>query len=576
MKKRDAKGDVIFGNYNYDGHKTRKALSTYVFHYFDEILKRHKPYFNLRDPYDDDIEKVKHMSDFYELELYKMPDHPPYDFYITSHNRQLDLLIEYFKEVFEERAFIDGHMPQHKYFRVILPKSKYNEIMNCINDYNLLHIRDLLFEVISIAQHKYVEDIAFWDKPENNKLITTAKKETQKAIDVISKTEIDDWMNDMPGSRPPSKLNYINFVFNTGPIKIEHKCLAMEFITHFKNYYDNLHYKNWKLDLERFPERFEENLHDQNFKYRLVKSFYNLLSKYEFFKVSAEAPTPNSLMLCIARLVQFCEIPVGSPDESDEIIKKHIRNWLRRKDFIPAITYAEPPQYESKLSQFFPDDLKIEPKKEWRADAIQLGYFLGKRFNIQHLVPELINIAQSLNDGRIFRGHQITAGGIQQAAPFPEFDNFRKLINAVKNKEKITSLKFKLEGDNTEYDLLQRLPLHLIEQSIKEYSEEHQVEIDTDLYKTTLTDMGDGSFSVNKADCFNLPEDRFMVRFVKSFYDFLLDQAPPDESDYLPSERYYDIISLMLRYTRFFYNQTQSEWFMQEKVKQWHNMAQGR
>jgi hypothetical protein len=574
--KRNAKGDIDFGIGKFDWSNFRKAMSTYVFHYYDEEWQRHRPYFNLFDTHDDDIEKAINDPEFYEKQLYWTPDHPPYDFYIHYHNWQLGLLVEFFKEVFEERAFQDGYQPQHKYFRVILPKSRYAEIMNCINDYELLHIRDLIFEVISTAQHKYVEDIAFWEKPENKILITSAEKETQNVIDIIEKLEDRKWINGLPDPAPIPELYYVNFVFSDGAIKVKHNWLAKEFVKHFRDYYKDLHYKNWRLDLERYPARFEENIHDQQFKYRLVKSFYNLFTVAGFFKITKKEKTPNKLMLCIAKLVEFCLIPIGDADELDEIKVKTIRNWVTRKELKPDITWVEPKQKKSKLPKYFHPDLRIAPQKAWRADAINIGCFIGKRFNIEHLMPELIHIAQSLKEGNMFRGHQITAGGIPQAAPFPEFDTFRNLVNGVKNKKKITSLKFKLDGDDKEYDLLQRLPLHLIEQAIKEYSEDHQVEIDTDLYKTTITDLGDGKMQVTKADHFNLPEERFMVRFVKSFFDFLLKEAPPGDRDMLPSERYYEIISIMLKETWFFYNKMISDGFTKEKVKQWHDIALGK
>jgi hypothetical protein len=47
----------------------------------------------------------------------------------------------------------------------ITSQSKYNEIMNCINHELLATIRDLLFEVISIAQHYYVEHMCIWEQP---------------------------------------------------------------------------------------------------------------------------------------------------------------------------------------------------------------------------------------------------------------------------------------------------------------------------------------------------------------------------------------------------------------------------
>jgi len=135
------------------------------------------------------MEKAKQDPEFFEKQLYWTPDHPPYDFFIRYHNWQLGLLVEFFKEVFEEKAFLHGYQPSNKYYRVILPKTKHDEIINCINDFELLPIRDLLFEVIAIAQDNYVEHIAFWERPEMQKLVTSAEKETQKAIQIIEKLD---------------------------------------------------------------------------------------------------------------------------------------------------------------------------------------------------------------------------------------------------------------------------------------------------------------------------------------------------------------------------------------------------
>ena len=574
--KRNDKGDIIGEHKKFDMCKLRQSLNTYVFHYYDEQRQLYRPYFNLFHKHDEDIEKATHDPDFFERQLYWTPEHPPFDFYIHYHNWQLGLLVEFFKEVFEERAFIDGYMPQHKYFRVILPKPLYYEIMNCINDFELLQIRDLLFEVISIAQHKYIKDIAFWEKPENQELITSAKKETQKVIDILEKTDHDKWLREEMESKMPPKLSYINFVFSDGAIRINHNWLAGEFIKCFKDQYENMHYKNWRIDLARYPERFEENIHDKSFKYRLVKSLYNLFTEADFFKVTKKEPTPNKLMLCIAKLVEFCLIPVASPDELDEIKVKNIRNWLKRKELKEDLTYAEVPINEKRLRKYFSPDLLPISKQPIRVNSIWLGFFLSKRFNIEHLRDDLIHIAHFLDNRFPFRSAQVFSEGIVSAAPFPEFDAFRKLAKGVKAKKKITSIKFKMEDDNTEYELKQRLPLYLIGEAINEYSENHKVEMDTDLIKSKYTTNPDGSLSVERSKFFNLPEERFFVRFVKAFYDYLLAEAPPEDYEYMPSKMYYEIIALMLQKNWFFYQQLDPEWFITAKVQQWHNIALGK
>ncbi|MBL0267271.1 MAG: hypothetical protein IPP99_00905 [Chitinophagaceae bacterium] len=135
---------------------------------------------------------------------------------------------------------------------------------------------------------------------------------------------------------------------------------------------------------------------------------------------------------------------------------------------------------------------------------------------------------------------------------FPEFIAFSKLINGIKEGSKITSIKFRLEGDEKEYEISQRLPMYLIEEALKEYSEDQKVEFDTEPVQTTVTRPDQRSFKIQKADRFMQPEERFMVRIVKSFYDYLLAEAPPaGDRDFMPSERYYALIASMLQDTWF-------------------------
>ena len=163
-----------------------------------------------------------------EVKLYKSPEKPPYDRYIQHSNWQLHLLVEYFKEVFEEKAFIEGRDPSHVFQVLVLPSRIYHEILNTINDYELLHVKDLLLESIAIAQKIYVEDVFHWEKPDNQKLIASAEKEVGKVIQVIqqSRTDWKSW-SDYEGKVRP-KLEHIKFVFNTGTIKLEHEWLARE------------------------------------------------------------------------------------------------------------------------------------------------------------------------------------------------------------------------------------------------------------------------------------------------------------------------------------------------------------
>lgn len=568
--KRDEKGDMKLDIGPFDWKKHRWWSSTYIFQFFDEQSEMYVPYFDIFDFDENELKEARNKTNFKEVVLYRTPDHPPYDFLINYHNWQLSLLITFFKEVFEERSFIEGHIPVNKYFRVILPKELHEQILNHFNDFNLLHIQDLLLEVIATAQKKYVEDIAFWETPEMQKLVNSADKEARNAIEIIERIEDKDWKRN-PASSKPAELLRINFVFQDKTVKIEHRWLTKEFIESFRDHFNGLAYKDWRIELERYTYRFNDNIKSEQFKYRLAISLYNLLTKGNFFKLDDGALYPNDLMLCIAKIIEFCLIPVGSFEETNDVKIKHIRNWLTRNDFLEALTYKSVPVNKEKLMKYFDETFINITGNEKRADALAIASYIGKRFKIDHLLPDLAHIAQVLKEGNLHWGHQLLPESRSYSSNFSDLVSLRKLINTIKSKKKITRIKFNVEGDDKEYEMTERLPIYLIENSFVEYIKEHQVEFDTDSIKTNITISSNG-ISSKLEDHFNLPEERISVRFVKSFYNFLLSEAPPGERDFMPSDRYYSIIASMLQMTWFFYHQRHPEWFLKEKVKSWHLM----
>ncbi len=568
--KRDEKGDVKFNTGRFDWKSYNQARHTYVFQYLHPERQIYIPYFDLFSKSVKRMEAGKAHSDYCEVSLYKSPERPPYDFSIQYNNWQLGLLVKFFKEVFEERAFIEGYQPSNKFFRIILPRQERDRISNFINDFELLTIKDLIYEIIAIAQEKYVEDIAFWERPENQKIIKTAEKETKKAIEVLERIDDKKWLRG-EAKRPP-ELVHINFVFQDGTIKIEHPWLAKEFIEHFKEHYDDLPFRNWRKNLERYPNRFESNLKGLEFKYRLAKSLYNMLTQSKQFKVSDGEPYPNKLMLCIARVLEFCLIPVGSFDETDGVKIKHVRNWLKRKDLEESII-ATPiiPDKERLLKYFEPNFVNLTGDIK-KLDAISTAVYLTKRFDLERLLPDLVHIAQVLREGYWLIGHQMF-GGNQPTPPFKEFNAFQELVLAIKERKRtISKVRFTLEGDTTEHELSQRLPLYLIEEALRDYIQDNQSEFDTDAVKTSIERTPEG-FKVEKGNQFSLPEERFLIRFVDSFYNYLLHEAPPSELDYLPSKDYYTIIANMLQMSWCFYNKMDPEWFIVAKVKQWHELV---
>lgn len=557
----------------FDWAKFQRDRFTYKWQFYSE---EHDHHFEYVDDYlyeEGAIMEGKVRTECVEVELYKSPEQPPYDFNIRYSNWQLALRVEFFKEVFDERAFVEGYQPQHKFERLIIPPAIHHEILNVINDFELLHIRDLLLELIASAQDIYIRDVAFWERPENQKLITSAERETEKAIQVIDQSGVDmkSWRQFEGKVRP--QLDHIKFVFNTGTIKLEHEWLAREFIENMKRAYDDMHYKDWKKDLARYPARFDENAHKAKFKYRLAKSYYNLFTKAKFFKVTKAQPYPNRLMLCIAKLIEFSLIPVGDWEETDEMKVKYIRNWLKRNDLEPKLTYAEVPADLERLKQYFEPDFLEMADATKRADAISLAFFICQRFDIQDLLPDLIHIASCIKETNWLVGHQMTSNNRMNEPDIPEMDSFRLLMNGIKGKRMLTSLKFTIEGEKGEHELSSRLPMFLIEKALREYYEGYRVEFDCDVVPTSYKKHKDDGIQIDKEGRISKPHERHLVRLVHSLYNYLKDHSGIEEGEILPGERYYEIIALLFKETWVFYVKYLDDRAVIEQIKEWHQLT---
>ncbi|MBV6429266.1 MAG: hypothetical protein KIPDCIKN_03817 [Haliscomenobacter sp.] len=570
---RDSKGDAKIGGEPFDWSNFRKWSYTYIFKYFDEERGLFLPYFDIRDFDDEALEKSKSNPDCRHLSLYRSPDQPPYDFYIHYSNWQLGLLVKYFKEVFEEKSHLQGHHPNHKYSKIVLPQELYDKIINFINDFGLLPVRDLIFELIAIGQNFYVEKASFYERPEINKLISSAKGESEKVISLFEKAFDDEWKRN-PEKSPPSDLLYVTFVFQDDNFKIEHRDLTSTILEQFKKHFDNLAYKDWRTDLERFPSLYKEDLYRQQFKYRLTKSFYNFLTQENFFILPKGQKTTNELMRCIVKLLEFSLISVGSPEELDSVKIKHVRNWVKRKDLEEDITFLSVDVNKEKLLKYFDGDFIGFGNETKRADVLNIAYYLAKRFDLFNLMPELAHIAECIKESSMLRGSQLLEKSIASKNMFPEKESFICLLDSIKESKKITSLKFKVEGDEEEYELQERLPLFLVEQAIRSHLENSKEEFDTDVIKSSQKKNSDGSITFIQEKRFNLPGERFAITFTKSFYDFLLNEAPPAENEFSPSKRYYAVIASMLNETWFFNNRLAPEHILVAKVESWHNLSQ--
>ena len=569
-EERNELGDRTFFKGPVDSDHLRRSQHTYVFHYYNPKIHHYFPYFRLVALSEKELERAKQDPDFQEVELYKSPDGPPFDEYIRHSNRQLGLRVKYFMEVFEERSFIEGYQPSTKFYRVILIKSIHQEIERCIEEYNLQPIHDLVYELIAITQEKYVEHIAPWETDDMQKIVNTADTEARKVIDLLDRLDSKPYERGERQS-PPPKLKYIKFGLPNGDVRLEHPFLISDFINNFKKSYNEAGMKDWRLELERFPEHFEDNVRNQQFKYKLALSFYNLLTGEGFFTVTTEEPRPNQLMLGIVRLLEFCLIPIGKPSTIDEDKPTIIRNWLKRNEIEAPMVAAEVPADTTRLLKYFEPDLIHSAGDIKDLHALSIASGLSKRFKLPRLFPDFAHLIQALTEIRWLLSSHFVGAGSGMTPTFPELTAFNHLTEGLDSSKKLKSLKFTLEGDETEHELTQRLPLHIIEQAIKEYSEDHSVEFNVDAIPTKITRTESGELHIQHQPRFNNPANRFLVRFVGSFYAYLLAEAPPGERDYMPSERYYAIIGAVLTYARFLPSLGPDQFAIQ-KVKEWHRL----
>lgn len=552
----------------YDWQKARERKYTYVFKEYREEIKHFFPIYN-KSGVQYPISQEREILEVYELQLYSSPEKPPYDQYIKHANWQLGLLINYFGNVFNDRSAEQGVVPSHKYYKIILPKKTYFEIMGVINEYGLLQMRDLIFEVIAIAQQNYTDDIAFWELESSKKLINTAKKESSKAIEVLTKA---DPLNLLDPEKKVFRLEGINFLFSDAVIKIEHEWLAGEFIEHFKEHYNNLLFKDWKKDLERYPLRFEENKDKLNYRFRLAISFYDLFRETGLLKIDKKVPTPNNVMTCIAKLMGFSLINVFKEGDSDNEKAKVVRNWIKRSKLRRVAPYQEIKADLTRLEKYFSSNFLSLGEDIKRADAISAAIYFGKRFDIECVGPDLAHIYQCLEQVNFYIGHQITGEGKRSPSNFPEFDAYKSLLLGIKNGQKIERISFKMEGIDGEQFIHSTLPLQLICDAIESYQSDNRVEFDTELYKIYFKKEKDGSVQIKSKNSFSESADRFVVSFVGGFYNYLKIETEIPEIEYDPEFRFYKIIANFLSYSRFFYVEQVPEDYGVKMVKKWHSL----
>lgn len=576
---RDEKGDLKTGDEPFDWKNFRWWAGTHVFHYFTDYEGRsvYLPFFELHQFMNDKLETARLHSDYLEKILFESPETPEdkekWDASIAEHNYSLQLFIQYFKEVFDEESFAKGHLPQFKYSRIILPGDLYEKIENVIEEYGLSRIHDLIFEIIAVAQHIYINDVFNLENSGYEKRIKNIEKEA-KTVSEILKREVDsNWEKGTLINHP--RLEHINFVYQDGTKRIKDPWLMKDILEQFK---DHLEHdgplKDWKKEMERYPLIYRDIEQKLQFKYQLAISLYNLLTKEKFIEASEKAPFPNKVVNCIAQIMDFCLIPLGKNDALLEDKRMNVRSWLIRKEMEQRITNLPVQPDTERMLKYFKEEFVNITGLVKSADVISFGRYLQDRFELpEKLIPDMCHISQALKEIRFLLGHQLSLQGSSKKDPFEDYTALRILVESVKQNKKISTLKFKIDGDEKEYQFTERLPHYLIEQALRIHAIEHELDFELDIQKGKVIQASPGQYQFNKENKFHLPSEQFAARFVKALYNYLLNEFPPAEKEMSPSQRYYAIIAAILHQAGFFNGLSSNDNFILDKVDHWHSLT---
>lgn len=482
--------------------------------------------------------------------------------------------VHFFKEVFEIKSFEKGYHYSFDLCRIGLPQQKYNEIMKLISKHGLAEVWELIFFIIAKAQSFYNDHVRFCESKEEKAKVRNINMEVVKAIDLVERIEKEhDVFSDQPKER--DKLLRINFIFQKDKsIQIKDPLLVYEFVKHFKEHYDNCYYKDWRLQLELTPYQYEESKQREQFRFRYAIALHNFLTKTTLIKTEKD-PLPNNLMECILDIVELSLIKVGKPEHTKAHKIKIIRNWVQDHQLKPDITFEKIQPDINKLYNYFDKDFIDCADEIKRADAIKNGLFLCLQFKTQPLQNEMIHLTACLREWHWRISQQLETGPIIPENPLPkEYDAFKIFVNNVVADQKLDKVTFKMADDEKTYELTDRLPIYFLQTAVRNHYKDHREDYETDILQAEIKNGKEpGSFSSKTTGHFNLPEDRFFIRFTASFFNFLQNEGSPLEKEYKPADRYYSLIAKALQITGYFRDMFPEDWYLKSKVEYWHSLV---
>jgi hypothetical protein len=576
---RNELGDIRFKMPEDFWQKQRERDWTHVFHFKDKhgifikVDYDGRPIKNLRP----DLPRFE----LVEVEIFKAPDSPPYDDWMRLKGKYEYLLEKHFRPVFANKPRDEERPLGIEKSKVVIPKERYAEFKKFIAEFGLAEHEDFILFLLCKMEETYIEDIEYDDRPEQRERIRKFPQEVENLIKALKLT--DPHLRDYEKGKMPPELEQITFHFNTeDPIKLTDRLLLSSITDATRRSFNDGSRKDWEKQLRGFPSVYNENQQPNEFRHRMCKALHNFFKDVDAFNFG-KSETKDQEIYAIAWMMYFTHIKFFNKagKEYDLEIDRYdlrqvVRLQIRRKELVyrPTQYTADElkPDFEKLLKYFDKDFLRVGPPV-YTEHNIRQVFSITDRFEANHLFPELLHLFNCLEQYRFMVGHQMEAVFNPEADQIKDYHSLKTLIQSLKAKGKISEMEFKLEGNTEQFGFAERLPLEIMEQALLEYYENHKADFEVDLYESKI-ELGPqpGSFRIVPSGRLNLPQNRFLPVFIRKAYQFLMAEAPPGEYDYMPSERYFTIIALLLLRSWYFGHQMWDERHIVEQVKYWHSL----
>jgi len=575
---RDEKGDAIFPK-DPEGFWEQEHFDrrTHIFHFlhdghFFEVDYEKFAFEDMRQ----DLPKF----DLVTYPIFQAPTTPASDEWITWRNSYDYYLERFFRPVLSRGLSDQGFPMKVDQFKFVIPKIWLEEINGFIDEVGLGQHRDFILYLIAKIEYIYVHDIHYYDNREQWKRIRNFPAEIEKLITVLKHSEPAYKRKEEPTKSQPD-LTQIVFQYDSEkPIKISDPQLLFTILKYTRKHFEDGRHNDWQKQLRAYPNVYTENQMPNEFRHRICKALHNFFRSVNAFDFTGKTTTDME-MYSIARILDFAHIKFHNKkhlefdievDKAD--ILKIVRNTISRKELVYQPTHFTGEQIKvdtHKLEKYFDHNFIQSGTPIYNQYDVRVVATITDKYNLNKSLPDLVYIFNCLKDWQFKIGHQFECLINREIEQNPDYRSWKKLRNVAQGDGDIENVEVKIKGEENRLTLSEPLSTNIMKKALKEYWQNHPYEFEIDFYESEVEIYPKGAFRLATTGKLHQPGNRFLARFTKQCYAFILNENPPTEKDLKPSDRYFGCIANLLIQSHFFSHQMWDEDKMIAEVEEWYN-----